>query len=633
MDNSWLRLALKVHVKLCDLNSWESIPWQDDKAFPTRLEFSQDSKTILPSGDGEVKYWNLQGISQPYEIPNTNGTLTAALDERTVEVFNHRGTSIATLYGHTDDVTDVKISPVDELVATASLDGTIRFWQLANKSKRVFQTNTYPLWHGSNNAPDGSGAIGSDIFPAVNSSFSSDSQTIALPTADANISLLKADGSVDKILKTPKEPVQDETSKAFSNPQVVNISFSPDDETIAALMTNGQIGVWDRQGNTIRTFDWQAVDAWQSVDRNGFYKPRMLNINFDAQGQLFVLAMGSTGAVHLWNLTTNEIRDFENREVIELGVRFSPNKEVLALLRENNIELWDIKGKMLYTLEGHTGWVLDASFSPDGRTLATVSFDSTVKLWSLQNGQELRSFSGHNAAVTAVSFSPDGKTIISGSDDRTIRFWDLDGNEIISLDSPNGNINGIGFSPDGQMMTIAGSSGAMENANVLFVNQNLDELLIQGCSWLQDYFRLYQEERGLCDGTIENSQPEIDSAYQTPPAQAVLDYYSAVDDEQYEEAWQMLSTEFRREHVENSYADFKAWWEKVSNIYIKQVSSVEVGTETATVDIRFQYSMHEEEDPNTLSILNWRIYLARNEDGQWIFKDRERLDNLSSIVN
>ena len=66
--------------------------------------------------------------------------------------------------------------------------------------------------------------------------------------------------------------------------------------------------------------------------------------------------------------------------------------------------------------------VWSVAFSPDGKTIASGSYDKTVKLWNLE-GKELQSFKGHSSSVWSVAFSPDGKTIASGSDDKTVKLW------------------------------------------------------------------------------------------------------------------------------------------------------------------------------------------------------------------
>ena len=66
-------------------------------------------------------------------------------------------------------------------------------------------------------------------------------------------------------------------------------------------------------------------------------------------------------------------------------------------------------------LKGHKALVYSVAFSPNGKILATASFDNTIKLWAYPSGKELRTLTGHKSAVYCVAFSPDGKTLASAS--------------------------------------------------------------------------------------------------------------------------------------------------------------------------------------------------------------------------
>src|SRR4051812_18099697 len=73
--------------------------------------------------------------------------------------------------------------------------------------------------------------------------------------------------------------------------------------------------------------------------------------------------------------------------------------------------------------KGHTGLVYSVAFSPDGKVLATGSFDNTVKLWDFATGKELHTLKGHTNQVYCVAFSPDGNLLASASQDKTVRLW------------------------------------------------------------------------------------------------------------------------------------------------------------------------------------------------------------------
>jgi WD40 repeat protein len=79
----------------------------------------------------------------------------------------------------------------------------------------------------------------------------------------------------------------------------------------------------------------------------------------------------------------------------------------------------------LSTSSGNTGYYGYVTFSPDGRRLASASYDNTIKFWDSASGHLLRTLTGHSNIVTSVAFSPDGRTLASGSEDKTIKLWDV----------------------------------------------------------------------------------------------------------------------------------------------------------------------------------------------------------------
>jgi len=163
-------------------------------------------------------------------------------------------------------------------------------------------------------------------------------------------------------------------------------------------------------------------------------------------------------------------RDDESRPrlVVNVGhttavtsVAFSPDGRTLASGSwDHTIKLWELAtGREIRTLSGHTNWVCSVAFSPDGRILASGSWDSTIRLWEVATGREIRTLWGDGEFVLWVAFSPDGRTLASGGWYHTIKLWEVATGRLITppLTGHTGLITSIAFSPDRR--TLATGSG------------------------------------------------------------------------------------------------------------------------------------------------------------------------------
>ena len=108
-------------------------------------------------------------------------------------------------------------------------------------------------------------------------------------------------------------------------------------------------------------------------------------------------------------------------------------------------------------LEGHQGPIVALAISPDGATLASASWDRTIRLWPLAGGAP-QVLEGHQQSVNGVAFTPDGTAIVSAGYDATVHIWRL--NEptsppVVPLPTP---LNAVTVSPEGDIIA-AGSDG------------------------------------------------------------------------------------------------------------------------------------------------------------------------------
>ncbi|BAY04659.1 hypothetical protein MMC39_10685 [Anabaena sp. CCAP 1446/1C] len=76
-------------------------------------------------------------------------------------------------------------------------------------------------------------------------------------------------------------------------------------------------------------------------------------------------------------------------------------------------------------LKGHNKAVYSVVFGSDSKTLASGSYDKTVKLWNVENGILINTFIGHTKPVLSLAFIPNTHTLVSGSADATIRIWNF----------------------------------------------------------------------------------------------------------------------------------------------------------------------------------------------------------------
>ena len=85
-------------------------------------------------------------------------------------------------------------------------------------------------------------------------------------------------------------------------------------------------------------------------------------------------------------------------------------------ITDNTARLWEIpSGNLKATLKGHVACVTGVAFSPDGKTLATGSYDRKVKLWNIATQQEVATLEPLPGSCLSLRFSPDGRTLAAGS--------------------------------------------------------------------------------------------------------------------------------------------------------------------------------------------------------------------------
>jgi WD40 repeat protein len=198
--------------------------------------------------------------------------------------------------------------------------------------------------------------------------------------------------------------------------------FSPDSKTLATTSWDRTLKLWDAgSGELLKTFAGHPDKVYTAA--------------FSPDGKS-LLSGSSDGTARLWDVAGAASRmTLNTHESLVHNVAFAPDGKLFATAGwDKAVRFWDAStGKCEKTLQ-HGAGVLAIAFSPDGKLLASVTMldedelaagrrRPDVKLWEVETGREIGALEGHTHHVYGVAFSPDGKLLATASFDRTVKFW------------------------------------------------------------------------------------------------------------------------------------------------------------------------------------------------------------------
>jgi WD40 repeat protein len=176
---------------------------------------------------------------------------------------------------------------------------------------------------------------------------------------------------------------------------------------------------------------------------------------FSHDGKTFVYASGT----RLLQRDSPAAPDAVDVEIGKLSsgiwsMALSPDGHTVACAAEEDnatsVQFWDVRRRRrLGMVTGHSDRICRLAFAPDGKRLASASFDGQVGIWDVARRQQIKLLSGHNGDLYGVAFSPDGQTVASCGEDSTIRLWSATTWEKVTTLRGKTRVSSVAFSPDG----------------------------------------------------------------------------------------------------------------------------------------------------------------------------------------
>ena len=362
---------------------------------------------------------------------------------------------------HADMVRTLAFSPDERTLASGSLDGSVKLWDVESGALlwaawQTKGTNCLAFAPGGRLLASGGYEASVRLWdPKLGTALQE------LPHPGTVFSLawspdghLLASGDVAgtiRLWEIGPSPATCVEVLAGHSSWVPGLAFAPDGRTLASASWDGSVKLWEL-GEEGRLCVGQTLVGHTDGVRCVAWSPDGAT-----------LASGSFDhTIRLWDTqqgTSRVVLSGHSAAVVRLA--FTPDsRQLLSSSEDGTLRLWDVRGgEALRVIQGYTASLLDLDWSPDGTQLASAGADSAVSIWQVKGlggGTPRDVLRGHTRSVYAVGWRPDGKLLASSGWDNAIRLWDPATGSCVQvvrdLDHPETHFFGLAWSPDGHLL-------------------------------------------------------------------------------------------------------------------------------------------------------------------------------------
>lgn len=376
----------------------------------------EDKNAIKQEGNGT------SGGPEPMDVMPTSTS--------TPQACQIPSSDVTILEGHTSEVCACAWSPTSSLLASGSGDSTARIWTIAEGPCRL----------GAQNGP-------SNVLVLKHVKGRTNEKSKDVTTLDWNgEGTLLATGSYDGQARIWTTNGELKTTLSKHKGPIFSLKWNKKGDYLLTGSCDKTAIVWD-----VKAEEWKQQFEFHSgptldVDwRN--------NVSFatsSTDNMIYVCKIGETRPVKTFAGHKGEVN----------CVKWDPTGTLLASCSDDiTAKIWSVKQEnYVHDLREHCKEIYTIRWSPTGLgtnnpnqqlVLASASFDSTVKLWDVEQGKLLHSLNGHRDPVYSVAFSPNGEFLASGSLDKSMHIWSLKDGKIVRTYTGNGGIFEVCWNKEG----------------------------------------------------------------------------------------------------------------------------------------------------------------------------------------
>jgi WD40 repeat protein/serine/threonine protein kinase len=452
---------------------WSTATWQEIAVLREHtgavqaLSFNGDGSKLAAAGiDGTATVWQiptagvLHVLRHPRHVKSVafahhgDRLATGCIDGRVCLWDAERGVQLDEATSHVSDVECVTFSPDDRFLVTAGRDRTLRRWSVSESKLREAGVwrNDAPFW-----------------FARF-----SDNDRLVTTSADGSVKLWDRRESPEKV------------TIGLGEVQITSLAFTDPAHSLVTADTSHVVETRDsRTGQSLTRFRATSASCAIEISPSGTLAAtgdaggRLVVLDTSTGQERFTFTVGTAPIRGIrWSWTEDRIAAYDDSQITIVDVH-EPRVRSLDLPLARALAFHPADSRLFVaSLKGLSTWnygsgevqsglvdYFPLALSRTGRLLAATKGGNAILLFDTTSWELRATLSGHALGVSRATFSPDGRTLASTSADGTLRLWNVaTGRELLALPSPSASVVGLGFAKDA---TSLAASGGFEDAGVV----------------------------------------------------------------------------------------------------------------------------------------------------------------------